>query len=60
MSDPTHPAKRTGNVGPAVVVGMLMVVVGILAYLMLVDDAGLSVTGPDTAIEGAAQAVRED
>lgn len=56
MSDQSQSSSR-GNTGIAFVVGMLVVVVGLLAYFMLADDAGLSVEGPDTAIEGAAEAI---
>ncbi|MGZ2258504.1 hypothetical protein [Roseobacter sp. A03A-229] len=57
MSDQTQQNSSGGNTGLAFVVGMLVVIVGILAYFMLADDAGLSVEGPDTAIEGAAEAI---
>ncbi|WP_299670596.1 hypothetical protein [uncultured Roseobacter sp.] len=60
MSDQTQQNSGGGSMGLAFVVGMLVVVVGILAYFMLAGDAGLSVEGPDTAIEGAAEAVSGD
>ncbi|MBW4707723.1 hypothetical protein KX928_07980 [Roseobacter sp. YSTF-M11] len=49
--------SKSGNTGIAFIVGGLVVVVGILAYIMLSGGEGLSVEGPDTAIEGAAEAI---
>lgn len=57
MSDNSQSTSGGGNTGIAFVVGMLVVVVGLLAYFMLADDTGLAVEGPDTAIEGAAEAL---
>lgn len=55
MSDQTQSTSGGRNTGIAFVVGMLVVVVGVLAYFMLAEGAGISVEGPDTAIEGAAE-----
>ncbi|GFE52064.1 hypothetical protein So717_38170 [Roseobacter cerasinus] len=60
MSDQTQQTSSSSNTGLAFIVGMLVVVVGVLAYFMLAGDAGISVEGPDTAIEGAAEAIAGD
>ncbi|MEM9639166.1 MAG: hypothetical protein AAGA94_16060 [Pseudomonadota bacterium] len=59
MSDQSN-STGGSNTGIAFVVGMLVVVVGLLAYFMLSGGEGLSVEGPDTAIEGAAEAITDN
>ncbi|WP_299966912.1 hypothetical protein [uncultured Roseobacter sp.] len=58
MADQSNTSSG-GNTGLAFVVGMLVVVVGVLAYFMLADGAGLAVEGPDSALEGAAEAISD-
>ncbi|WP_227269761.1 hypothetical protein [Roseobacter weihaiensis] len=48
-----------GNTGMAFIVGILVVVVAILAYFML-SGGEVAVEGPDTALEGAAEAISGD
>lgn len=55
MSDQSN--SSGGNTGIAFIVGALVVVVAILAYFMLAGGEAVSVEGPDTALEGAAEAV---
>ncbi|WP_298972415.1 hypothetical protein [uncultured Roseobacter sp.] len=60
MSDQTHGSSGNGNTGLAFIVGILVAVVAILAYFMLTTGDAISVEGPDTVIEGAAEAVSGD
>ncbi|WP_299782519.1 hypothetical protein [uncultured Roseobacter sp.] len=55
MSDQS--SSSGSNTGIAFIVGALVVVVAILAYFMLAGGEAVSVEGPDTALESAAEAV---
>lgn len=54
----------SGTIGMAFILGVLVAVVGFLAYFMLGADTGgdglsLSIEGADTAVEKAAEAVSD-
>ncbi|MDW3183837.1 MULTISPECIES: hypothetical protein [unclassified Roseobacter] len=58
MSDQSN--SSGGNTGIAFIVGALVVVVAILAYFMLAGGDAVSVEGPDTVLEDAAEAVSDN